>query len=76
MLTGGVRQQGAEEIGSGIFELWVRGLLGLTSCEERELENVEWTVASVFSVLVLHTKANYTLPIQSAPQFICAIERS
>lgn len=48
-----------------------RGLLGLTSCEDRELENVEWTVASVFSVwdkccrlkLTIHYPFNLTPPL-------------
>lgn len=67
MLTGGAKQWGAEEIGSGISELWVRGPLGLTSCEEGELENVEWTVAGVFSVLDKCCRPKLTIHYPSNP---------
>lgn len=43
-----------------------RGLLGLTSWEEGQQENVEWTVASLFSVctpkLTIHYSFNPTPP--------------
>lgn len=51
MLTGGMWQREAEEIGSGILNYGFRSLLGLTSCKEEELENVERTMAGVFLVL-------------------------
>lgn len=51
MLTGGERQQGAEETRLVLLNYGLRGLLGFTSCEEGEPENVAWTVEVVFPVL-------------------------
>lgn len=51
MLTGGERQQGAEESRLVLLNYGLRGLLGFTSCEEREPENAAWTVEVVFPVL-------------------------
>lgn len=45
------------------------GLLGLTSCEEGELENVEWTVASVFSVLDKCCRPELTIHYPFSPSF-------
>lgn len=55
------------------------GLLGLTSCEGGELENVEWTVASVFSVLDKCCRPKLTIyypfsPGPPPPKFICSWE--
>lgn len=56
-----------------------RGLLGFTSCEEGELENVEWTVAGVFSVLDKCCRSKLTIHYlfsQVPHQFIWAGENS
>lgn len=69
-----MRQQGAKEIGSCVFELLHWRPSGSHQLRgKREQQNVEWRVTSVFPVcapkLTIH-------PIQPSPQFICASERS
>lgn len=69
MLTGGGWQQGAEEIGSGIFELWVQGPAWSHQLWGRGAREC-WVDSGgcVLSIRqVVQTKANHSLPIQSPP---------
>ena len=66
-------------LGVVVLNYGFRGLRGLTSCEEGDFENVEWTVAGVFSVLnkCWRPKLAIHYPFsQASLQFIWAGENS